>query len=166
MDMNTRIDFTKISNGIPIVHKPMRKISWDSSFMDLYSYADIINIHNIGNKYRLITITFQDQNLFSDWTDIQQDITILINDREFNLKTKGIETVWLGKFPMDKEEYYKITKEYFDNLLKNGQETWENTFGITNDYKIAHDLSVNLSYSNYNCKGMTSEFYFRIKRTV
>ena len=162
--MNTRIDFTKIKDGIPITHKPIKKILWDSSFMDLYNYADMIKIHNIGKKNRLIIFTFEDQNLFPDWTEVQQNITILIEDVELNLRTQGIKTVWLGTFPLGKEEYYNITKEYFDNLLKNRQELYEDMIGNTNNYKISNNLSYNLAYSSYNYKGRVSEFYFRIKR--
>jgi hypothetical protein len=158
--MNTRIDFTKIDNGIPIIHKSIRKISWDSSFMDLYSHADVINIYNRGKKHRQIFLTFNDQNLFPDWLDVKQNITILINDKEFNLKTKGIETVWLGTFPVDTEDYCKISTEYLDNLLKNRQEIWD--LGMTNNYKINEELSISLAYAETHM--MRWEFFFRIKR--
>ena len=67
--------------------------------MDLCNYADEINIYNREKKYRQIFLTFRNQKLFPEWMDVEQNITILINDNEFNLETKGIETVWLGKFP-------------------------------------------------------------------
>jgi hypothetical protein len=160
--LNTRIDFTEINNGIPIIHKSIRKISWDSSFMDLYNYADTISINNRGKRYRQILLTFNRQNLFPDWLDVKQDITVLINDKEFNLKTKGIETVWFGDFPTNKEDYYKITKEYFDNLFKNGQEI--PSYDRTINYEINKELSISLAYSETHM--MRWKFFLRIKRNI
>jgi len=160
--MNTRINFTAISDGLPIIiNKSTRKIVWDSSFLDLCNYADEISIHNRKEKkYRQIFLTFKDQKIFPEWLDIEQDITILINDNEFNFKTKGIETVWIGKFPVNKEDYYKISKEYFDCLFKNGQKILD--YDRTYNYKINEELSINLAYSEFHM--MSWAFSLVIKR--
>ncbi|MDR0833933.1 MAG: hypothetical protein LBN93_07115 [Candidatus Symbiothrix sp.] len=159
--MNTRIDFTKLNKGIPIIHKPIKNIPWNSSFMDLYNYADVINIHNIG-KNRLIILTFEAQNLFPDWINVTQNIIVLIKDVELNLKTQGIVSVSLGTFPIGEKEYYNITKKYFDDLLKNREDIYETMIGETSCYSINNDLFINLAYSDYNYKGQVSEFYFKI----
>jgi len=165
----TRIDFKNISDGFDILNKKIKKINLDSSFMDLVDHADIIKIDNWTTKNkqkRTILITFNNQSIFPNWTDVNQKVIFEINDFQLDLHTKRIERIWIGEFPYRNKakEYYEILAAFFDNEFGNKERVYDLMNYPSDLYRIDDDFCIDLTLDDSWSKGQSLRLDIKIIR--